>query len=75
MNLYIINGIATILVGAIALLVYLLGKHNDKKSAATIIVMDIRAAELVVISILEKGVVDHSYLLNPVRGQTSRVGC
>lgn len=53
-----INSIVTFLVGGIALLVYCLTKRNEKRNAATIILMDVRHAEQVVLSILEKGSVD-----------------
>lgn len=53
-----LNSIVTLLVGSIALIVYWLAKRNEKRNAATIIVMDIRHAESVVVSILEKGFVD-----------------
>ena len=42
----------------IALYVYKETKRNEKKNAATIVVMDIRHAEQVVLSILEKNTVD-----------------
>lgn len=54
----IIDSIVTIIVGSVALIVYLLSKRHEKRSAATIIIMDIRHAENVVLSILEKGFVD-----------------
>lgn len=54
-----INSLVTFLVGGVALLVYWLTKINEKRNAATIILMDIRHAEQVVFSILEKGVVDN----------------
>lgn len=54
-----INSLVTFLVGGVALLVYWLTKINEKRNAATIILMDIRHAEKVVFSILEKGVVDN----------------
>ncbi|MFZ5724031.1 MAG: hypothetical protein ACOY33_10285 [Pseudomonadota bacterium] len=53
-----INSIVTLLVGGIALFVYWLTKRNEKRNAATIILMDVRHAEQVVLSILEKGAVD-----------------
>lgn len=53
-----INSVVTFLVGVIALLVYWLTKKNEKRNAATIIAMDVRHAEQVVLSILEKGAVD-----------------
>lgn len=58
MNLEIINSIVTFVVGLIALGVYWLTKKSEKQAAATIVVMDIRHAEQVVLSILEKGSVD-----------------
>lgn len=60
MSLDLINPIVTFLVGLVALAVYLLTKRNEKRNAAAIIVMDIRHAELVVMSILEKQVIDRS---------------
>ncbi len=57
------NSIVTLLVGAVALVVYWLTKRHEKRNAATIILMDIRHAEQIVHSILEKGTVD-SYLKN-----------
>jgi hypothetical protein len=60
MNPEMFNGVVTFVVGLAALAVYWLGKHSDKKNAASIIVMDIRSAEQVVISILEKGSVDYT---------------
>lgn len=53
-----LNSLVTLLVGSVALIVYFLAKRNEKRNAATIIVMDIRHAENVVISTLEKGFVD-----------------
>jgi len=53
-----INSIVTFLVGTIAFFVYKLQKSNEKKSAAAIIVMDIRHAEKIFLSILERGFVD-----------------
>lgn len=54
------NSAMTFLVGLIALVVYRLGKMHEKSNAATIVIMDIRHAEQVVQSILEKGNVDTS---------------
>jgi hypothetical protein len=56
----IINSIVTFLVGFVAIGVYWLTKRAEKRNAATIVVMDIRHAEQVVLSILEKGMVDKS---------------
>ena len=53
-----INGIVTFGVGLVALLVYWLSKRTERKNAATVIVMDIRCAEQVVLSILEKNSID-----------------
>lgn len=55
-----INSLVTLAVGGVALIVYWLGKKNEKRNAAIIIVMDIRHAESVVVSILEKGMVDRN---------------
>ena len=60
MNIDLINSLVTPLVGSIALIVYWLSKKNEKSSAATIIIMDIRHAENVVQSILEKDSIDIS---------------
>lgn len=59
----IINSVVTFIVGLAAFVVYWLKKREEKRNAATIIVMDIRHAEQVVLSILEKGKVDN-YLKN-----------
>ena len=58
MDINIINSLVTLLVGSVALIVYKLSKKHEKASASNIIVMDIRHAESVVQSILEKGSVD-----------------
>lgn len=58
MQLDYINSIVTFLVGLIALIVYWLAKRHEKRNAATIILMDLRHVEQVVLSILEKGSVD-----------------
>lgn len=58
MNPEYLNSIVTFIVGLVALVVYWLKKRSDKRNAATIVIMDIRHAEQVVLSILEKGVVD-----------------
>ena len=60
MNPDIINSIVTFVVGLFAIGVYLATKHSEKRNAATIVVMDIRHAEQVVLSLLEKGAVDKS---------------
>ena len=60
MNPEIFNSIVTFVVGLVALGVYWLTKRGEKQNAATIVVMDIRHAEQVVLSILEKGVVDRT---------------
>ncbi|PKD38009.1 hypothetical protein CWO84_22450 [Methylomonas sp. Kb3] len=60
MNPELINAAVTFAVGLIALIVYGLKKRAEKRNAATIVVMDIRHAEQVVISILEKQVVDRT---------------
>lgn len=52
------KNLATPIVGTVALVVYWLNKRSDKRNAATIVLMDIRHAEQVVQSILEKGAVD-----------------
>lgn len=53
-----IESAATLLVGTTAFIVYGLNKKNEKRNAASIVLMDIRHAEQVVFSILEKGSVD-----------------
>jgi hypothetical protein len=55
MNPEIFNSIVTFIVGLVAFIVYRLQKSDEKKNAATIIVMDIRHAEQVVLTILEQG--------------------
>ena len=60
MDTGLINSAVTLLVGGVALAVYWLNKKHEKASAATIIIMDIRHAESVVQSILEKDLVDMS---------------
>lgn len=54
------NGVVTVIVGLVALLVYWLRKRSEKQNAAIVIVMDIRHAEQVVLSILEKGSIDRT---------------
>lgn len=53
-----LNSIVTLTVGFVALVVYKLAKIDEKRNAAIIIVMDIRHAEQVIRSILDKGAVD-----------------
>lgn len=60
MNPEILNSIVTFVVGLVALGVYWLTKQGEKRNAATIVVMDIRHAEQVVLSILEKNLVDRT---------------
>lgn len=57
-----VNAAVTFVVGFVALVVYALSKRHEKKSAASIIVMDIRHAEQVILSLLERGVVDRDAL-------------
>ncbi len=64
-----VKNLATPIVGAVALVVYWLNKRNEKRNAATIVLMDIRHAELVVQSILEKGAVDTFVKKNNYREQ------
>jgi hypothetical protein len=52
------KNLATPIAGIVALVVYWMSKRNEKRNAATIVLMDIRHAEHVVQSILEKGAVD-----------------
>lgn len=56
----LINSVVTFVVGLVALVVYALTKRHEKRNAATIIIMDIRHAEQVVLSVLEKGTIDRS---------------
>ena len=60
MDIGLINSAVTLFVGCVALYVYWLNKKHEKASAATIIIMDIRHAENVVQSILEKNQIDIS---------------
>lgn len=53
-----LTSLVTFLVGFVAFVVYKAQKRDEKQSAATIIVMDIRQAEATVHSILERGHVD-----------------
>ncbi len=53
-----INSFVTLIVGFVAWIVYYLAKVDEKRKAAIILVMDIRHAEQVLHSILEKGFVD-----------------
>jgi len=52
----IFNSIVTLIVGLVAFVIYWLTKRTEKRNAATIVVMDIRHAEQVVESILERGI-------------------
>ncbi len=54
----IINSVVTLIVGGTALFSYWFSKKHEERNAAIVIIMDIRHAESVVISILEKGFVD-----------------
>lgn len=58
MNPEYLNSLITLIVGGVAFIVYWLTKKAEKRNAATIVIMDIRHAEQVVQSILEKGAVD-----------------
>ncbi len=60
MNPEYLNAAVTLTVGLIALAVYGLTKKSERQNAAMIILMDIRHAEQVVLSILEKGLVDRT---------------
>ncbi|HAV1338086.1 hypothetical protein CGG78_23930 [Vibrio parahaemolyticus] len=51
----LLNAVVTLVAGITALVVYLLSKRHERKSAATILLMDIRNAESVVLSIKDKG--------------------
>lgn len=51
----LLNVIVTLVAGITALGVYLLSKVHERKSAATILLMDIRNAESVVLTIKDKG--------------------
>lgn len=50
-----LNVIVTLVAGLVALVVYILAKRSEKQSAATILLMDIRNAENIVVGILDKG--------------------
>lgn len=60
MNPEYVNSLVTFLVGGVALLVYWLTKRQERANAAAIIVMDIRHAEQVVSSILERATIDRT---------------
>lgn len=64
MNPEYLNSFATVAVGLFAFAVYWLSKRNEERNAAAIIVMDIRHAEQVVLSLLERAAVDRS--LKPI---------
>lgn len=53
-----IDSIVTLVVGTTAFIVYWMTKSHEKRNAATMIIMDIRHAEQVIQSILEKGSID-----------------
>jgi hypothetical protein len=55
LNLKYFKNLVTPVVGTVARVVYWLKKRNEKRNAAKIVLMDIRHAEQVVLSILEKG--------------------
>ena len=57
-----LNSLVTFVVGLLAFVVYWLSKRHEKKNAAAIIVMDIRHAEQVILSLLERGTIDRSGL-------------
>jgi hypothetical protein len=59
-----INALVTLIVGLLALVVYWLTKRSERKSAAIIIVLDIRHAEQVIVSLVERQAVDKS--LKPI---------
>lgn len=65
MNPEYLNALATLVVGTAAFFVYWLSKRHEKRSAAAIIVMDIRHAEQVIVSLLERGSIDR-WSLKPI---------
>lgn len=52
------NGAVTLVVGSVAIIVFFIQRHAEKKGAATILVMDIRHTEEVVRSVLERNSFD-----------------
>lgn len=52
----IVNSIVTAIIGLGAYGIFWLTKRTEKRNAATVVIMDIRHAEQVVLSILDKGV-------------------
>jgi hypothetical protein len=54
------DSFATLLVGLVAFLTYLLTKRHERQNAAAIIIMDIRHAEQAVLSLVERGLVDRN---------------
>jgi hypothetical protein len=60
MNPEYLNSLVTAAAGLVAWIVYWQSKRHEKKSAAAIIVMDVRHAEQVILSLLERGAVDKS---------------
>ncbi|MBV8464619.1 MAG: hypothetical protein JO218_01625 [Burkholderiales bacterium] len=55
-----LNAVVTLVVGAIALLVYRLTRRAERRNAAIIVLMDIRRAEDVIQATLQKGFIDMS---------------
>src|SRR5690606_30326637 len=55
-----LDSMVILIVGGVTILVFWLTKRSEKRNAATVIVMDIRHAEQVVQSLLEKGNIDKS---------------
>ncbi|WP_159245026.1 hypothetical protein [Pseudomonas koreensis] len=53
-----INGLVTLVVGLVALLVYVLQRKSEKKSAAILLVMDIRHVERVITEVLQRNSFD-----------------
>lgn len=60
MNPDYLNSVVTLIVGISAFVIFWLGKRSEKRNAAAIIVMDIRHAEKVVYTLLERGAIDRS---------------
>ena len=59
-----LDSLVTFIVGLVALATYWLTKRHEKQNAAAIIIMDIRHAEQVVVSIIERGSIDRN--LKPI---------
>jgi hypothetical protein len=65
----IANGLVTLVVGLVALLVYILQRRAERKSAAILLIMDIRHAERVITEVLQRNSFDR--FMGKVQGATN----